>query len=32
MIYFVDQIGPSPYAQSVVLRDLPLRDVGQHPL
>ncbi|GJR66977.1 actin-related protein 2/3 complex subunit 1A-like protein [Tanacetum coccineum] len=27
MIYFVDQIGPSPYAQTVVLRDLPLRDV-----
>ncbi|CAH1415809.1 unnamed protein product [Lactuca virosa] len=28
MIYFVDHIGPSPSAQSVVLRDLPLRDVG----
>lgn len=27
MIYFVDQIGPSPSAQSLVLRDLPLRDV-----
>ncbi|KAI3795834.1 hypothetical protein L1987_38494 [Smallanthus sonchifolius] len=27
MIYFVDQVGPSPLAQSVVLRDLPLRDV-----
>uniref|UniRef100_A0A251S1U5 Actin-related protein 2/3 complex subunit n=2 Tax=Helianthus annuus TaxID=4232 RepID=A0A251S1U5_HELAN len=27
MIYFVDQIGPSPLAQSVTLRDLPLRDV-----
>ncbi|KVH96872.1 ARP2/3 complex, 41kDa subunit (p41-arc) [Cynara cardunculus var. scolymus] len=27
MIYFVDEIGPSPSAQSVVLRDLPLRDV-----
>ncbi|MFS8033697.1 putative FAD dependent protein [Helianthus anomalus] len=30
MIYFVDQIGP-PLAQSVLLRDLPLRDVGQYP-
>ncbi|KAL4585592.1 hypothetical protein LXL04_010215 [Taraxacum kok-saghyz] len=27
MIYFVDEIGPTPSAQSVVLRDLPLRDV-----
>ncbi|KAJ9563235.1 hypothetical protein OSB04_008395 [Centaurea solstitialis] len=27
MIYFVDEVGPSPSAQSVVLRDLPLRDV-----
>ncbi|GAA0166509.1 actin or actin-binding cytoskeletal protein [Lithospermum erythrorhizon] len=27
MIYFVDDVGPSPSAQSVALRDLPLRDV-----
>ncbi|KAJ0966583.1 hypothetical protein J5N97_023500 [Dioscorea zingiberensis] len=27
MIYFVDDIGPSPSAQSVAFRDLPLRDV-----
>lgn len=27
MIYFVDEIGPSPSAQNVPLRDLPLRDV-----
>ncbi|XP_027062137.1 actin-related protein 2/3 complex subunit 1A-like [Coffea eugenioides] len=27
MIYFVDDVGPSPLAQSVALRDLPLRDV-----
>ncbi|KAL2322580.1 hypothetical protein Fmac_026959 [Flemingia macrophylla] len=27
MIYFVDDVGPSPLAQNVVLRDLPLRDV-----
>ncbi|XP_047982041.1 actin-related protein 2/3 complex subunit 1A-like [Salvia hispanica] len=27
MIYFVDEIGPSPSAQSVAFRDLPLRDV-----
>ncbi|KVH99716.1 hypothetical protein Ccrd_022052 [Cynara cardunculus var. scolymus] len=27
MIYFVDEIGPSPSAQSVVLRDLPLHDI-----
>lgn len=32
MIYFVDEVGPSPLAQSLPLRDLPLRDVGQHPL
>lgn len=32
MIYFVDDVGPSPLAQNVVFRDLPLRDVGQHPL
>lgn len=32
MIYFVDDVGPSPSAQSVAFRDLPLRDVGQHPL
>lgn len=32
MIYFVDDVGPSPLAQSVAFRDLPLRDVGQHPL
>lgn len=30
MIYFVDEVGPSPSAQSVAFRDLPLRDVGQH--
>jgi actin related protein 2/3 complex subunit 1A/1B len=28
MIYFVDDVGPSPLAQNVVFRDLPLRDVG----
>ncbi|KAL5732217.1 Actin-related protein 2/3 complex subunit 1A [Ranunculus cassubicifolius] len=27
MIYFVDDVGPSPYAQSVAFKDLPLRDV-----
>ncbi|KAL7151714.1 hypothetical protein ABFS83_04G050000 [Erythranthe nasuta] len=27
MIYFVDDVGPSPSAQSVAFRDLPLRDV-----
>jgi len=32
MIYFVDDVGPSPLAQNVVFRDLPLHDVGQHPL
>lgn len=31
MIYFVDDVGPSPLAQNVAFRDLPLRDVGQHP-
>lgn len=31
MIYFVDEVGPSPLAQNVAFRDLPLRDVGQHP-
>lgn len=31
MIYFVDDVGPSPLAQNVPLHDLPLRDVGQHP-
>lgn len=31
MIYFVDDVGSSPSAQSVAFRDLPLRDVGQHP-
>lgn len=31
MIYFVDDVGPSPLAQSVAFRNLPLRDVGQHP-
>jgi len=31
MIYFVDDVGPSPLAQNVACRDLPLRDVGQHP-
>ncbi|KAA3479909.1 actin-related protein 2/3 complex subunit 1A-like isoform X1 [Gossypium australe] len=29
MIYFVDDIGPSPLAQNVAFRNLPLRDVGQ---
>ncbi|WJX86527.1 Actin-related protein 2/3 complex subunit 1A [Trifolium repens] len=28
MIYFVDDVGPSPLAQNAVFRDLPLRDVG----
>lgn len=28
MIYFVDEVGPSAAAQSVAIRDLPLRDVG----
>ena len=32
MIYFVDDVGPSPLAQNVAFRDLPLRDVGQRPL
>lgn len=32
MIYLVDDVGPSPSAQSVAFRDLPLRDVGQHSL
>lgn len=32
MIYFVDDVGPSPLAQNVAFHDLPLRDVGQHPL
>ncbi|KAK4278996.1 hypothetical protein QN277_016762 [Acacia crassicarpa] len=27
MIYFVDDVGPSPLAQNVACRDLPLRDV-----
>ncbi|XP_015578904.1 actin-related protein 2/3 complex subunit 1A [Ricinus communis] len=27
MIYFVDDVGPSPLAQNVAYRDLPLRDV-----
>lgn len=27
MIYFVEEVGPSPSAQSVAFRDLPLRDV-----
>uniref|UniRef100_A0A6N2MQN6 Actin-related protein 2/3 complex subunit n=1 Tax=Salix viminalis TaxID=40686 RepID=A0A6N2MQN6_SALVM len=27
MIYFVDDVGPSPLAQNVAFRDLPLRDV-----
>ncbi|KAM5579953.1 actin-related protein 2/3 complex subunit 1B [Rosa sericea] len=27
MIYFVDEVGPSPLAQNVAFRDLPLRDV-----
>ncbi|ESQ51565.1 hypothetical protein EUTSA_v10017010mg [Eutrema salsugineum] len=27
MIYFVDDVGPTPLAQSVAFRDLPLRDV-----
>nr|XP_007146393.1 hypothetical protein PHAVU_006G036500g [Phaseolus vulgaris]ESW18387.1 hypothetical protein PHAVU_006G036500g [Phaseolus vulgaris] len=28
VIYFVDDVGPSPLSQKVVFRDLPLRDVG----
>ncbi|KAK7827283.1 actin-related protein 2/3 complex subunit 1a [Quercus suber] len=28
MIYFVDEIGPSPLAQNVAFRDLPLRDLS----
>ncbi|GAB2274675.1 Actin- protein 2/3 complex subunit 1A [Dionaea muscipula] len=28
MIYFVDDVGPSPLAQNIAFRDLPLRDVG----
>lgn len=32
MIYFVDDIGPSPLAQNVAFRNLPLRDVGQRSL
>ena len=31
MVYFIDDIGPTPAAQSVAFHDLPLRDVGQHP-
>ncbi|CAK9308566.1 unnamed protein product [Citrullus colocynthis] len=27
MIYFVDEVGPSPLAQNVAFRDLPLRDI-----
>ncbi|GFZ05722.1 actin-related protein C1B [Actinidia rufa] len=27
MIYFVDEVGPAPSAQTIALRDLPLRDV-----
>ncbi|KAE9457584.1 hypothetical protein C3L33_10516, partial [Rhododendron williamsianum] len=27
MIYFVDEVGPAPSAQTVAFRDLPLRDV-----
>lgn len=30
MIYFIEDVGSSPSAQNVALRDLPLRDVGQH--
>jgi hypothetical protein len=30
MIYFIDDVGTSPAAQNLALRDLPLRDVGQH--
>lgn len=30
MIYFVDDVEGSPAAQNLALRDLPLRDVGQH--
>ena len=30
MIYFVDDVEASPAAQNLALRDLPLRDVGQH--
>ncbi|KAI8551240.1 hypothetical protein RHMOL_Rhmol06G0169500 [Rhododendron molle] len=28
MIYFVDEVGPAPSAQTVAFRDLPLRDVA----
>jgi actin related protein 2/3 complex, subunit 1A/1B len=30
MIYFIDEVESSPVAQNLALRDLPLRDVGQH--
>lgn len=30
MIYFVDEVESAPAAQNLTLRDLPLRDVGQH--
>jgi actin related protein 2/3 complex subunit 1A/1B len=30
MVYFIDEVESSPAAQNLVLRDLPLRDVGQH--
>ena len=30
MIYFVDEVESAPAAQNLALRDLPLRDVGQH--
>jgi hypothetical protein len=30
MIYFVEDVEASPAAQNLALRDLPLRDVGQH--
>ncbi|XP_022740648.1 actin-related protein 2/3 complex subunit 1A-like [Durio zibethinus] len=32
MIYFVDDVGPSPLVQNVAFCNLPLRDMGQHPL
>ncbi|KAG8386761.1 hypothetical protein BUALT_Bualt03G0182600 [Buddleja alternifolia] len=32
MIYFVDDVGPSPSAQSVAFRNLPLRDVDERGL
>jgi actin related protein 2/3 complex, subunit 1A/1B len=30
MVYVIDEVESSPVAQNLTLRDLPLRDVGQH--